>query len=218
MQKRQIAANNEQTAISQPWPTSHENDLRISAEFVRLAEARQATISSATLELYSSRLVDYQLEDVREGLTKLSLRPRAEGETAFPDLGTVIGAVKDARRDRRIAEEQREQREAWAAEEAHRRDHPEEYLHWDPHAQLKQMGKAAPDVKASVRTEPTTQCPHCGAVLLLEGARLSALTPAMLREILCVLESLESVEPKKNNPEVEQEGRVTFQGVGGQNP
>ena len=194
MQEHRIVANNEQTAILQPSQASQKKEVSISAELFKLAEARQASVSNATLELYSSHLAHFQLEDVREGLRKLSLRRRQEGETAFPDLATVLDTVDDARRDRRIAEENEKKREAEEAEAAYWRDHPEERVFFDPHEILKNLGKAAPDVKAPVRTDPITQCPCCGEVLLLEGAQLSQWTSKMLREYADYVEKRDSVK------------------------
>ena len=66
----------------------------------------------------------------------------------FLTMATVDIAVRLAKVTRRSSEEQRKEREARATEAARRRNYPEEYVPCDPHAILKNLGKAAPDVKA----------------------------------------------------------------------
>ncbi len=54
--------------------------------------------------MFAQDLERFPLEDIEAGLGKIGLRPREEGETAFPDMGTMLHAIKIAGRDRRIAD------------------------------------------------------------------------------------------------------------------
>jgi hypothetical protein len=74
------------------------------------------------------QLREYPLEDISAAVGKLSLTRRQEGETAFPDLATIDEAVRAVGRDRRIAEARIAKAEQEAAEERHKREHPEEYV------------------------------------------------------------------------------------------
>jgi hypothetical protein len=64
---------------------------------------RQATVSKQTLKVYSTRLVNEARSDARgmeavEGaIIAIAERPRREGETAFPDLGTILHEVEIAK-------------------------------------------------------------------------------------------------------------------------
>src|SRR5579862_6013326 len=69
-----------------------------------LAEARQAAVSAATLELFSSELAQFEVEDIAAGIRTLSLTRRRDGETAFPDLATIVEAVT-VKKVRRLREE-----------------------------------------------------------------------------------------------------------------
>lgn len=71
----------------------------------RLAMFRQAEVSAQTYVAYalalSERLV--RVEDVEVACRRLEATERAEGETAFPSLGTLLrvcGEVAHARRER----------------------------------------------------------------------------------------------------------------------
>lgn len=50
--------------------------------------------SKETLRLYSQRLADEDLARVEKALIKIAETPRKEGESAFPDLGTILAAIK----------------------------------------------------------------------------------------------------------------------------
>lgn len=117
----------------------------------------------------------YELTDIQSGLELLSSRPRSEGETAFPEIATIVDSVKLAARERRIAG-QRELRIAEEAAEARRRRlHPEEYEPIGP-ADLEAMAAKLGDKfkferpKAKVIPEPKIEnCPHCSKPLPVVG-------------------------------------------------
>jgi hypothetical protein len=64
---------------------------------------RQATVSKQTLKVYSTRLVNEArshargMEAVEGAIIAIAERPRREGETAFPDLGTILHEVAIAK-------------------------------------------------------------------------------------------------------------------------
>lgn len=66
-----------------------------------LAESRQATVSPQTLKLYAHRLSCFPLCDIRLALSRIADRPRQDGETAFPDRGAIVHAVKQAQLSRK---------------------------------------------------------------------------------------------------------------------
>lgn len=101
-----------------------------------MAEARQASVSKQTLLVYSKALEEFPLECVKAAVGDLALQERREGETAFPELGKIIGAVR-----RLIAERRSRQAiERMNAEAKHREEHPEEYVRWD-------MGEAMKEIR-----------------------------------------------------------------------
>ena len=67
---------------------------------VTLAEARQAPLNSTTLRVYDARLQKFALEDVQAAAQRLMETPRRDGETAFPDLPTLLAEVRQAEKRR----------------------------------------------------------------------------------------------------------------------
>lgn len=51
-------------------------------------------MSSQTNAIYAAKLAQFPLDAVKEAIAKLAETPRQEGETAFPDLGTVLNATR----------------------------------------------------------------------------------------------------------------------------
>jgi len=70
---------------------------------------RQAKLGPEDYQVFAANLVEFELEDIQAGFEELSKRPREEGETAFPSLGTLLLYIKGARGRRR--EKEREQAE-----------------------------------------------------------------------------------------------------------
>jgi hypothetical protein len=157
-----------------------------------LAEARQAAVNPQTFTVFATHLSQYDLRDISVAVRRLSLQRRSEGETAFPDLGTVDEAVKDERNERMRAERKRAEREEEEAEERDRREHPEKYAPFDLKAEYAKIrarnGEAVQQARETMRREQ--RCPTCGAV---PGATYcQSLTPQQLRELANVLERQES--------------------------
>lgn len=103
------AIDPKQQAIATHSTPSLETGKQLIQLLTMLAEARQAAINPDTLKLYSGYLRAYDLNDVQDGVESLMLRTREPGETAFPDLGTVISEVDRAvyKRERRAQELER---------------------------------------------------------------------------------------------------------------
>jgi len=118
---------------TRPKRTELSNPLRypsadaIEMELAKLAIRRQASITPADLAVYSEDLAGFLMPDLTEGLRSF-VRPRERGETAFPDVGSIIEACKVARGER-LQREALEREQRAAQEEAeHRATHPEEYF------------------------------------------------------------------------------------------
>lgn len=81
---------------------------------VGLAEARQADVSDKAYELYSAALRKYPESDVREVVSAIVKRRRAEGEKAFPSLGDLIEPLENiaAMRQRRDAARRRREEDS----------------------------------------------------------------------------------------------------------
>lgn len=64
---------------------------------------RQATLNPSAEELYLKNLSGYDMRDVAEAVKAMALEPRGAFESAFPDLGTILGrvqAIRDSRQRR----------------------------------------------------------------------------------------------------------------------
>jgi hypothetical protein len=55
---------------------------------------RQAVIDTAALELYTGRLIHFNVQDVLAALKVIEDLPREEGRTAFPEIGAVLEEVR----------------------------------------------------------------------------------------------------------------------------
>lgn len=78
--------------------------------------------------MFAADLEEYEMQDIEAGLTHLGKRTRREGETAFPDMGTMraqIGMAEFCRVSDQV--EQREKTEDEALRQR-RKDHPEEFM------------------------------------------------------------------------------------------
>jgi hypothetical protein len=111
------------------------------------------------------------LGDIEAGLRSISSRRRAEGETAFPEIATVVDEVQAVGRIRRIAEARERRRADEAAERRHREQHPEEFEPIGP-SDLEAMAAKLGDKfsferpKARAVPEPKMEaCPHCSGLL-----------------------------------------------------
>ena len=111
-------------SLRQERPSS----LWVTKSLTALATARQATLSRDTLILYASEICDFREDDVSKAIRKIAVRPREEGETAFPDLGTLLKAIKSERSERVNEEEAKRSADEYGAIQEDRRLHPEKYF------------------------------------------------------------------------------------------
>lgn len=75
-----------------------------------VAEARQASVSETTLNLYIKTLAEWPIDFIQHVCTQMAMVPRREGETAFPTLGDFMEALKMHRA--RKAQEKANRRES----------------------------------------------------------------------------------------------------------
>lgn len=177
-----------QTAIS---PHS-EPSLEIGELLIGLAEARQAHVTPETMYAYSKGLASFELDDVREAITRIGYRPRRDGETAFPDFGAIVAEVRAAREDRRRFATI----DAINAEARKRQEQPENYTSWNEimtspegkaimHRHNRHKDQPAPETEMS-----QVCCPACDAVIpVMAGVRL--MTSAELRQFADLREQQE---------------------------
>lgn len=67
---------------------------RLKIALVQMATFRQATMDASTLKLYSARLGSERFDDVIAALDHLQEQPRQEGETALPEIGSILTLVR----------------------------------------------------------------------------------------------------------------------------
>lgn len=72
----------------------------------KMAIRRQAKVGEMEFAVFSEDLMGYETEVIAEALNQLCSKPRAEGETAFPELATILDAVRGVIRARRPSVEQ----------------------------------------------------------------------------------------------------------------
>lgn len=89
--------------LSKPFtPTTKED--AIETLLAMLSVARQANARKPEFDLYTPFLMPYELKHIKTAIERLSLKPRAEGETAFPALATVLEGVRAVVRECRPSE------------------------------------------------------------------------------------------------------------------
>jgi hypothetical protein len=74
------------------------SDPCVSAALAEMAMFRQAEVDDLTLELYSAKLAQEEIpvDVIVTACETIGRTPRREGETAFPDLGTMLAACRKA--------------------------------------------------------------------------------------------------------------------------
>jgi len=112
----ELSRENRGKALTQHGESSKKS--KIVALLAILGVRRQAKLDDEDYKVFASDLEEYELADIEAGLSQIGKRPRDEGETAFPSLGTMLAAIKLARRqrcDRESEEYRRRQDEEDAA-------------------------------------------------------------------------------------------------------
>jgi hypothetical protein len=93
-----------------------------------MAMRRGASVSKETLELCARDLLEFDDRDVQAATVRIGFTPREEGETAWPDTGTLVTAVRREARMRRDEEEARWQSEEYRNLAADRAANPDKYF------------------------------------------------------------------------------------------
>lgn len=135
----------------------------------KFAVRRQAQIGEAEYDIYSASLLSYSLTDIEMALNLLSSKPRAEGQTAFPEEIVILEAVRGIARTRRAAEEEATKAKEWEAYKA-RVEAERQELMSNPEEWNKTLNDAAERLgmgrKKVIDTTPVMQtCPHCSREL-----------------------------------------------------
>ena len=98
----QIAAVQLQTGQSNALATTSrqlkERALRLSEILMFLAEARQVSVSEATVRVYLTVLAKHDPQDVDRAVRQLVEEPRGQFKPAFPEVGEIVDRVEQARR------------------------------------------------------------------------------------------------------------------------
>lgn len=124
--ERQLRVSTPQAALSK----SSEREGKLSAiilQLTKLGIRRQAKLDDADYLLLADDLSKCDMRDIEAGLTHLAQQPREPGETAFPDLGSMLSRINWAANRRLEAEDTQRRNEEREAKERHMREHPEEY-------------------------------------------------------------------------------------------
>lgn len=137
--------NKPSTLLTQPstcFGPEEKKEREIMKLLTKLNVRRQARLGTPDLVIYAEDLMGFEVQDIEAAVNDLTSKPRADGETAFPETAVLLGAVKTANlrrcppRDPYLA-----QLDAWEAE---RKANPEGFinLRTDPEFQtlLKRHG------------------------------------------------------------------------------
>jgi hypothetical protein len=108
--------------LSRPSEQTSKEDA-IEILLATLAVARQAKIGKPEYDLYTPILMPYELKHISQAIKALSLRVRAEGETAFPAVASILEEVRGIVRAQRATAAL----DAENARVAHFKAHPELY-------------------------------------------------------------------------------------------
>jgi hypothetical protein len=160
----ELSKVNRGTALTQPQELSkHSRIVRLLSVF---GIRRQAKLDTEDYLVFATDLESYELTDIETALNLLSSKPRAEGQTAFPESIVIQEAVRGVIRSRRPSVEQ-EAADRWL-----------DYI-----AKAKAEGVTEPDQEMLARIEAlngkydltrpmvidttpvTMNCPHCSQEL-----------------------------------------------------
>lgn len=97
-------------------------------KLAQIAMAQQAHVDAETLEYFAEMLSASDPQDLLAATTYFCHRERQQGETAFPSLPALEGAVRDAKNKRLGAEREEHERVDAIVRMKHFVEHPEEYL------------------------------------------------------------------------------------------
>jgi hypothetical protein len=164
MRRRQVEISraNQGTALTQRGELSKKS--KIVMLLAHLGVRRQAKLDTEDYLVFAKDLEAYEITDLEAAMKVLYSKPRAEGETAFPELAAIEEAVRSVIRARRPSPDQeREKREEEYRLKAIREMEEDKA---DPVAWQKQIDAAAEQLgigrKKIIDTTPVIMsCPHC---------------------------------------------------------
>jgi hypothetical protein len=146
--------------------------------------------------VFASDLEHFDIIDLETAMLGIARKPRAEGETAFPEIQAIVEAAQKASRDRRIAGERERRMADEARERLRRQTHPEEFETIGPD-DLAKMAKKLPNFdydRPKITYKPTVEdmdCPHCGKTLPISSG-VKHLTSRELHDLADVMEQIEN--------------------------
>jgi hypothetical protein len=117
-------------------------------KLAEVAMAQQANPGSETLEYFAEMLSAFDPADLLTATSYFCHRQRETGETAFPSLPMLEGAVLDAKNKRLAIEREQQEREAAAIKAKHIAEHPDEYIAFKDFADLLKILREASKKKA----------------------------------------------------------------------
>lgn len=88
-----------ETQLSKPSSDRSKQD-QIKIQLAKMAIRRQAKMGETEYAVYAYELLHYDLEDITEALDMIGLTARGEGESALPDVGTILEAIRGVVRAR----------------------------------------------------------------------------------------------------------------------
>lgn len=83
-------------------PSSDRSKLeQVKIQLAKMAIRRQARMGETEYAIYAYKLLSYELDVITEALDIIGLRARGEGESALPDVGSILDIVRGVVRSRR---------------------------------------------------------------------------------------------------------------------
>lgn len=160
MELTRARANQLSTPSSGP---SKQEEIKVM--LAKLAIRRQAKIAELEFMVFSEDLMLYDLKDIQSAMELLSSRPRGEGETAFPEVATIIAEIRGSVRGRRALEieaEKRQREEEYKAKALREMEEDKS----NPEAWEAQIAASAQKLgigrkKVIDRSAERANCPHC---------------------------------------------------------
>lgn len=143
--------------------------------------------------LYASDLESYEIGNLETAFQNLAMKPRAEGETAFPDIGTILEAVRAVIRSSRPSPEE----ESTAKWMKYLEDAKAEGIvgpDGDMLARIAALNeKHSLDRPKVIDTTPVLMaCPHCSKELPV-APNIRFWTPMELRDYADSVESVQKI-------------------------
>jgi hypothetical protein len=199
----------ELSKVSRGIQSMPQQELSKHSKIVRLLSVfgirRQAKLDTEDYLVFATDLESCDLTVIETALNLLSSKPRAEGQTAFPDVATILEAVRGVIRARRPTVEQ-EAADRWlryiAAAKAEGVTEPDREILGQIETLNGKYNLTKPKV---IDTTPVMQaCPHCSQELPV-GPNIRFWTPEELRAYADVLERNQAIAAANRAAMMEQQ-------------